>query len=43
MLGRYNGIQKKMTIYDKLLIKSPERLKRDMEKNETRINEVIVL
>jgi hypothetical protein len=29
-----------MSIYEKLLIKSPERLKRDMDKNDARIQEL---
>jgi len=40
LTNRYNGIQKKMSIYEKLLIKSPERLKRDMDKNDARIQEL---
>ncbi len=40
LTNRFNGIQKKMSIYEKLLIKSPERLKRDMDKNDARIQEL---
>jgi hypothetical protein len=29
-----------MSIYEKLLIKSPERLRKDMDKNDTRIQEL---
>jgi len=29
-----------MSIYEKLLIKSPERLRRDMDKNDARIQEL---
>ena len=33
-------VQKKLNFYDKLLIRSPERLRKDMEKNEARIQDV---
>lgn len=37
---RQQEIQKKMLLYDKLLVRSPERLKKDLEKNEARIVEL---
>lgn len=38
--SRLGAIQKKMNLYEKLIIKSPQRLKTDMEKMETRAIEV---
>ena len=40
MKARHSAIQKKMLMYEKLLIKSPQRLNNDLAKNEARIAEL---
>jgi len=39
-LAKLESIQKKMVLYDKLLIKSPTRLKNNIDKTEARIVEL---
>lgn len=39
-MAKLESIQKKMVLYDKLLIKSPTRLKNNIDKTEARIVEL---
>ena len=40
LVEKQQNIQKKLILYEKLIIKSPEKLNRELEKNEARIIEV---
>lgn len=40
LLERQSQIKKKFTLYEKLIIKSPERLNKEVDKNQARIDEI---